>query len=145
MSRLIAFACTVLAVLGFTVPGTGAAAWAEDGKLGIELNKLEDTDGACRAYLVYQNGTQMDFSALKIDLVMFGSDGVINRRLAVDGAPLRAGKTSVRLFDIRGLACAEIARMLVNDVLECEQGGEAKGDCIDLVTTSSRASAVLER
>src|SRR3546814_153356 len=43
----------------------------------IELNKLENTDsGACRAYLLFENKTESAFAALKLDLVMFGPDGV---------------------------------------------------------------------
>jgi hypothetical protein len=80
---------------------------AQDSKAGpraetLELNKLESRDGACRAYLVLDNPTQAAFDSFKLDLVLFGTDGVILRRMAVETAPLRAEKKVVKLFDIAG-------------------------------------------
>ena len=59
--------------------------------LTLELNKLETvaaTNGgaaSCRAYLVAndpEGGPKFD--ALRLDLVLFGTDGVISRRIALD-------------------------------------------------------------
>lgn len=112
-------------------------------KVGIELNKLDDQDKGCRAYFVFDNGTATSFESFKLDLVMFGSDGVIARRLAVEAAPLRAEKRTVKLFDIAGMACASIGSVLVNDVLVCrDQSGEQQ-DCIARVAVGSRVSAAL--
>lgn len=126
-----------LAAAGLIAVHTPAT--AEDGAVSIELNKLEAQKDACRAYLVFVNETSRAFAALKLDLVMFGTDGVIARRLAVEAAPLIAGKTTVKLFDIAGLACGDIGRVLLNDVMSCrDQGGERR-DCVNLVATASRA------
>ena len=108
----------------------------------IELNKLESVEGACRAYMVFENTTSNAFDSLKLDLVMFDPNGVINKRLAVEGGPLPAGKTSVKLFDIKGVSCAEVDRVLLNDVLSCQGSiGELNG-CLDEIETTSRHSAV---
>ncbi len=104
----------------------------------IELNKLEDRDDSCRAYLVFKNHTGSYFKEFKLDLVMFGPDGVISRRLAVDSSPLRARKTSVKLFDIEGLSCQEISLILINDVLSCRDEAE-RDDCVDLIEASSKS------
>ena len=126
---------------GWSLPA--APALAEEKKVRIELNKLEDVGGGCRVYLVLGNATGAGFSAFKIDLVLFDRTGVINKRLAVDVAPLRPGKTTVRLFDIEGVPCAEAGRILVNDVIECRDGETERRNCVDLVATESRARTEL--
>lgn len=123
----------------------GAAALAEDGKVGVELNKTEEQSGGCRLYLVLDNGIPSAFDVYKLDLVMFGTDGVIARRLAVEVGPLRPTKTSVKLFDVTGLACTGIGSVLVNDVMSCKSGADERSNCIDQVAVASRAKITLTK
>ena len=104
----------------------------------IELNKLEPNNEACRAYLVLENRAPQAFEALKLDLVMFDPEGVVAKRLAVEAAPLPAGKTRLKVFDVSGLSCDRIGRTLLNDVLTCKDGAGARNDCLDLISTSAR-------
>lgn len=104
----------------------------------IDLNKLEAAANACRFFMVLENKSQSGFTALKLDLVLFGTDGVIAKRLAVDGAPLRAAKTSLKVFDVEGLACEGVGRVLLNDVLACDAETGPVGDCQALVEVSAR-------
>ena len=130
--------------------------------LPVELNKLEPIPQAaggtasgvpasgCRAYIVARNPDAQPLEQLRLDLVLFGTDGVIARRLAVDLGPLGAEKTAVRLFDLPGLGCADIGRVLVNDVLACRTGGATPADqdkaaCLDRLTLTSRAAAPLAK
>lgn len=115
-----------------------SAVLAQD-SIEIELNKLEDRENSCRAYLVFKNKTDSQFNEFKLDLVMFGADGIISRRLAVDSSPLRSNKTSVKLFDIEGLSCAGISLILINDVLSCRDDYE-RSDCVDLIEASSKGN-----
>jgi hypothetical protein len=117
--------------------------FAADGKVGVELNKVEDQSGGCRLYFVLDNATPAAFEVYKLDLVMFGTDGVIARRLAVEVGPLRPAKTSVKLFDVAGLPCAGIGTALINDVLSCKVGADERPNCIDLVSVASRAKIAL--
>lgn len=116
----------------------GVPAVAQEAGVGIELNKLEPREGACRAYLVLENGTGSAFESLKLDLVMFDPEGVVAKRLAVETAPLPAGKTRLKVFDIDGLSCARIGKLLLNAVLSCEDATGPREDCLALVTTGSR-------
>lgn len=111
---------------------------ASPGAVAIELNKLEPNGEACRAYLVLKNGSARAFQSLKLDLVMFDSDGVVAKRLAVQAAPLPSGKTSLKVFDITGHGCGAIGSILLNDVLACEPAAEAGGDCLGLIAASAR-------
>ena len=110
---------------------------AQEG-LRIELNKIEPVEGACRAYMIFENHSGEAYDSLKLDLVMFDSDGVINKRLAVEGAPLPVGKTSVKLFDIKDVACEQLGRILLNDVLSCRGPAGERNDCLAEIQTASR-------
>lgn len=126
-------AAGVLALLAVT----GLSMASAQGRLAIELNKLENTEASCRAYIVLGNDTGYAFESLRLDLVMFDSDGIVSRRLAVQAAPLAKGKTSVKVFGIDNADCGEIGRVLLNDVLDCEAGGPDAADCLALADPSA--------
>lgn len=132
-----------MALVAAAFAAGGAAAQSLAQKIGVELNKLEDQDKGCRAYFVFDNATAANFESFKLDLVMFGSEGVIQRRLAVEAAPLRAEKKTVKLFDIAGMPCAAIGSVLLNDVLTCRDQAGEQPDCIARVAVGSRVSAAL--
>ena len=68
---------------------TTAPAQPESSRDGVslELNKLEKSEKGCRAYVVVTNPTSTSYDAFKLDLVLFQTDGVVGRRLALDLAP----------------------------------------------------------
>lgn len=122
---------------------TAAPAAAPNG-VSLELNTLEPRGQNCAVNMVF--GTSEDaYQSFKLDLVFFGTDGAIRKRLAVDAAPLRARKTSVKAFEVSGLACDAIGSVLVNDVLDCRTEAGAVADCIDRVETKSRLPVALMR
>ena len=103
----------------------------------IELNKLETYDKGCRAYMVVNNPTDTNYQAFKLDLVLFQTDGVIGRRFALDLAPLRAQKKTVKLFELDGVACDKIGSFLINDVMDCKADAGPAENCLQRMTTSS--------
>jgi len=124
----------------FLILAAGPVAHAQNGaqEVTLELNKLEPQENACRAYLVLQNGTESEFSSLRLDLVAFDTDGIVAKRLAIEAAPLPPGKTSLKLFDMLDLSCDVIGHLLLNSVLACgDQNGE-RTDCLDLVGVSAK-------
>lgn len=124
------------------VEAAPAAAPAADAIL-IELNKLEPQADACRAYLVLNNPAGPDITDLKLDLILFNQEQVIERRIAVGLSPLLAGKTTVKLFDIQGQDCARIGSVLINEVMSCNSAEGAVPDCTKLIAPSSRVGAKL--
>ena len=56
------------------------------------------------------------------------------------GGPLGAGKTSLKVFDISGIQCQAIGRMLLNGVMSCKGAKAEPADCLALVSVSSRAA-----
>jgi hypothetical protein len=116
----------------------------------LELNKLEPVPATaggtagCRAYLVAsdpEGGPKLD--ALRLDLVLFGTDGVIARRIALDVGPVMPGRIQVRPFELHNLPCDSIGQILVNDALICKIGGTDQTDCLDRVKMSSRVPTKL--
>jgi hypothetical protein len=139
-SSLARAAFAALAGIGLTI---SPALAQEATPLRLELNRLEPRDnGACRVWLVANNAAEA-LDPLRLDLVLFGKDAVILRRLAVDVGPLPAARTAVRIFDVAGLRCDEIGQVLLNDVLAC--GGAEPADrarCVDRIAPGSRAADV---
>lgn len=114
------------------------SAQATESIVRIELNKLEPQGDACRAYLVLENGTDHAFASLKLDLVMFDIDGVVAKRLAVETAPLPAGKTSLKVFDMNSLACERVDRLLLNTVMKCADRSGGRENCLASIVTDAR-------
>jgi hypothetical protein len=140
MLALIMLNLIRLSLTGFILSGLLLEASAE-GNVNIELNKLEAQNNACRPYLVLNNTGTTGFTEFKLDLVLFDRDGIIARRLALDIAPLRPGKTTVKSFDITELDCAVLGRILLNDIASCRNGDNELADCLDRLTLSSRTNA----
>ncbi len=128
----------LLILLGLALPPLSGAAAAPG--LSIELNKAEDSaDQSCIAALVLRNDMGVGLDRFSLDLYVFDSDGVISRQVVLDLAPLRAEKTTVVRFPLLGQPCANIGRVLVNDIPSCRS--EATGenlDCVANLVVSSR-------
>lgn len=121
------------------------AAQAPAGKVSVELNKLESQEKSCRAYLVIDNQTDKSYDALKLDLVLFQSDGIIGRRFALDLAPLKSMKRSVKLFDLDGVKCETIGSFLINDIMDCKIGSTDESGCLDRLTLTTRTNVQLSK
>jgi len=134
------FAATLLSAVALSTSPMAAPE-----RIGIELNRLEDQGANCRAYLVIANPGENAYSGFKLDLVIFDRSGTIIRRLAIDLAPLRAGKTSVKVFDIVDTACGAIGSVLVNEVLDCRDASGNVADCVQRVATSSKLAVSLSK
>ncbi len=134
-----------LATASIAIGLGGPAAAAELG-LDIELNKAEDSGGgACVASFVVRNAMGQSLDRFSMDLYVFDGDGVIARQVLLDLAPLRGAqggsKTTVARFNLIAAPCAEVSRILVNDIPSCR--GEASGetlDCLGGLSVSSRGA-----
>ena len=117
-------------------------AQAQEASVTVELNKLEAQGKSCRVFMLIGNKSDLVYQSLKLDLILFRPDGVIERRLALDLAPLRANKTSVKTFDLDALECGGFSSVLINDAIECKSEGGAVSDCLDRLAVASRATSV---
>ena len=112
-------------------------ALAED--MQVELNALESTENRCRMTFVIENKGKAAVDSLKLDLVLFNTEGAVYRRMVVDMAPVRAAKTVVKAFVTEG-ECAQMSKVLVNEVTACRPGDAAA--CQDQLALSSRVKSV---
>lgn len=136
----------ILAASALMVSGLGAAGAAgSPAPIGVELNKLETAGKNCRAYIVVSNPSDAALQAMKLDLIFFRPDAVIDRRLLVDLGPVRPAKTSVKTFELEALPCDSIGSVLVNDVTDCRDAAGPVADCLARLTVSSRAAAQLTK
>lgn len=133
-------------------PEAGAEAAAETASpsqdatpIGVELNKLETIDAGCRIYIVVDNKSDTEFKTLKLDLVLFRTDGIVDQRFFVDLAPLRKQKRIVKLFELSKVACDDIGSFLVNDVVECRSETETIDNCLARLSVSSLTKAKLSK
>lgn len=110
----------------------------------LELNRLEPREGGgCRVWLVLNNAGAGALDPFRLDLVLFGRDGAVSRRLAVDAGPVPAGRTVVRLFDVAGQPCEGLGQFLLNDVLACNgTEPQARAACIDRTALAARPDGV---
>jgi hypothetical protein len=113
--------------------------------IAVELNRAESLADGCRLSFVIHNRTPQAFETMQWDLFFFDPTGLIGGRMAAEVAPLRAEKTSVKLFDVPGIKCEGLGKVLINDVLRCEtdSGAGTPIDCLQLTVPSSRAQVEL--
>jgi hypothetical protein len=129
----------------FSYPGQWSAFAAEPAEMSLELNKLEPGDKGCRAYLVIDNRSEAQYSAYKLDLVLFRPDGVIGKRLLLDLAPIKAHKRTVKIFTIDDMPCDGFANILINDTVDCRADTSPVENCLSRIELKSLASAQLTK
>ena len=114
------------------------------GALTVELNKFEAGEGGgCRAYFLFRNATGLAFEDLELSLAVIDADGVIDRLLTIDAAPVPAGRTTLKLFEIPGIACDGISEVLLHEVPACRPQNAEPVDCFDRLDLVSRTDARL--
>ena len=115
------------------------AAEGDPPTIAIELNRLKQAGKACRIALVFTNHLPETVSKLSIEAVLFDASGSVERFLVLKSKPLSPMKIRVQQFDVSGLACAKVGRVLLNDVKECKAGALDGQACLARIKPSSRA------
>ncbi|MCQ0969166.1 hypothetical protein MLD63_01785 (plasmid) [Paracoccus sp. TK19116] len=124
--------------------GSGDAAATQDaGRIVLELNGATDTDaGACRMTFVATNDSGEAFERTAWQVGVFDGEGIVRSILVLEFGALSDGKTKIVLFDLPGSGCADISRVVVNDVAQCQPEGAAETEladtCLDALSTRSR-------
>lgn len=123
------------------LPLTGQA---ETGQLQVELNKVEEIDGGgCRAFFLFRNQTGKSFSGFEMSLAILDGQGVIDRLLSIDAAPLPVQRTTLKLFEIPEISCVNISEILLHDVTSCQPQNEEQMDCFPILNLGSKTAAQL--
>ncbi|MFQ6018781.1 MAG: hypothetical protein ACE5KF_11385 [Kiloniellaceae bacterium] len=118
--------------------------FAGQSNIAIELNKVEDNGGSCLASFVVQNNLGHTLDRFSLELFVFDRDGIIARQVLLDMAPLRGDKTTVAKFFLIERHCAEIGRVLINDIPSCRNNDTGETlDCLSGLAVSSRSHVEL--
>lgn len=106
--------------------------------LELELNALQPAEAGCRVTFLATNklGAQLDRAA--VELAMFDTAGTIVRIVTLDFKDLSEGKTKVLQFELAGLQCDSLGRLLVNDITACEGAIGPATICLDALQASTR-------
>jgi len=118
---------------------------AQDGWLTVELNKVEPGEaGGCRAFFLFRNLTGSTLDGFEMSLAILDGEGVIDRLLTIDAAPLPVGRTTLKLFEIADIGCDSISEILLHDIPTCTAAG-AEAECFANLDLVSRAAARLTK
>lgn len=121
-----------------------AGANAQPGALSVELNKFEtDEAGGCQAYFLFRNDTGKSFEGFEMSLAILDSGGVIDRLLSIDAAPIPVQRTTLKLFAIPDIDCAEISEIVLHDIPACKPQNEDAVDCFEFLELGSKTDAQL--
>lgn len=109
------------------------------GALSLELNAAQPSEKGCRLTFVVNNGLAADIRSASFELVLFDKDGVVDRITALSFKEMPEGKTKVSRFDLSGVECGKLGRVLINSVTECEGDGIQPDACSRQLKTSTKA------
>lgn len=132
-------------IAGVAIALTAAfGANAQDGGLTVELNKFEEIDeGGCRAFFLFRNATDTSFAGFEMSLAILDGQGVIDRLLSIDAAPLPVARTTLKLFEIPETSCADISEILLHELTSCQPQNADEMDCFPILTLNSKTAAQL--
>lgn len=133
-------ACLALGmVVGVLSSGQGAVAQdSQTGRIGLELNRLEQNGEACRLTFVVSNELGSDLSGSGFEMVIFDGNGLVRLMTVFDFGALPTGKTVVKRFELPDTGCGSVSRILVNSAARCSGPGIEAPQCSAALTTTNR-------
>ncbi len=115
-------------IQSLTLSALGQAAAVPSGLIHLELNKLQPSPDGCQTHLVLHNDRASELQSLKLEFAVFGTDGVVQKSVALPVSFLPPGKTRYQAFVLDDLPCGVIGRILLNDVRDChDRAGPLEG------------------
>jgi hypothetical protein len=108
-------------------------------EITLELNGAEPSDKGCRLTFVVNNNLGAELTKAAYEIALFNEAGVVDRLTVLDFKELPAGKTKVTRFDLTGVDCAKISRILVNHATECAGEGVEPAACLRKLKTSAKS------
>jgi hypothetical protein len=141
---LAAAAICVFGLSGTTVAHAedAAAAAAPAQKLNVELNALAPSLKGCMMTFVAENDLPAAINKISFELAFFNEKNTVDRVTVLDFRDLPIGKKRVRQFDMPGVKCESVSRIIINDTPICD--GPATGECKKGLETRSQISVPFE-
>ncbi|NTJ61572.1 hypothetical protein G6M50_01155 [Agrobacterium rhizogenes] len=111
-------------------------------KLNVELNALAPSQKGCMMTFVAENDMATPINKISFELAFFNDKNAVDRVTVLDFRDLPLGKKRVRQFDMPGVKCETVSRIIINDTPVCD--GPAAGECKAALTTRSQISVPFE-
>lgn len=128
------------AAVATILTGTAVAQEAKPAPaLTLELNGAQPSDKGCRFTFVVTNDLGASLTKAAFEIALFNDAGVVDRLTVLDFKDLPAGKTKVARFDLSGLDCAKVSRVLINSATECVGEGIDPNSCLGQLKTVAKA------
>jgi len=136
----------VLAISAAMAMVTAGAAFGQDATaaagLDVELNALVPSQKGCMMTFIAKNSMPTPLKKISFELAFFNEKNIVDRITVLDFRDLPVNKKRVRQFDMPGVKCETISRILINDTPVCD--GAAPGECMKNLVTRSQISVPFE-
>ncbi len=138
LNRLLAASLCVLSLSSWgAVAGDGP-------RIVFELNNARQAGDNCRLSFVIQNKMPAAVEALSLEIVLFDKQGTVDRFLKLKAGALPMGKMRVKQFDLKGRNCADISKILINEIAECKGKELSPAICGSRLSISSNTPIKLQ-
>jgi hypothetical protein len=141
-STLASHAIPVLVSCALAILPAKAQEAGENPALLLELNGAQPSDKGCRLTFVVTNNLGAELSKAAFEIALFNDAGVVDRLTVLDFNELPAGKTKVARFDLAGVDCTKISRVLINHATECTGAGIDPKACLAQLKPETKSTIV---
>ncbi len=117
-----------------------AAQAEEQSELYMEINKLEQRDNLCVAYVRFSNRSDTEFSEFKSELFAFDKDDVISAHFLADFQQVMANKTVVKLVPMKDTVCDNVSSILLNQMIACKSGDQEVEGCLRMLQIGAKGA-----
>lgn len=106
--------------------------------LSLEFNAAQPTEKGCRLVFVVKNGLGKPLARTGLELALFNAKGEVDRLTVLEFKDLPSDKTKVSRFELSGVQCPDLSRLLVNSVTACEGEGIDANACKGALQLSNK-------
>ncbi len=111
--------------------------------LQLELNTVQDVNGACRLTFLANNETGTSIDKAVFETVIFDASGSVVSLSLFDFRDLPADRPRVRQFDLPGMTCEAVGQALINGASTCIVDGSDSAICHQALSLGSRVKVGL--
>ena len=123
----------------------GSQAAAEDAGpfLTVDLNAQATWEAGCLLTFLIDNAHPSEIESAVFETVLFDQAGQVDRLTLFDFGALPAGRPRVRQFQLDGLACEDLGKVLINGASTCRVDGKDSAICGQSLKLRSSTAAEL--
>lgn len=137
------FALAAMMAASSTLPAFAQSAETASSGLSLELNTVQEVNGACRLTFLVENQTGKPIEKAAFETVIFDKAGGVVTLSLFDFRDLPTDRPRVRQFGLPDLSCASVGRVLINGANSCVVSGTESDICATELELSSRIDVEL--